>query len=60
MIFSEGLITVKMNGKWGGIDTKGNWAIQPIFENANSFNLFGKACDMQDEDGCRNYAKLKK
>jgi len=26
----------------------------------DALNYYGKACDLKDEDGCENYARMKK
>ncbi|MBD2541853.1 WG repeat-containing protein [Coleofasciculus sp. FACHB-SPT36] len=35
--FSEELAAVKIDGQWGYLDNKGNFAIKPQFDNAESF-----------------------
>ena len=40
---SCGLVAVEKNGKWGYIDEKGNWVIQPLWPYAESFNESGYA-----------------
>ncbi|MBM3756308.1 MAG: WG repeat-containing protein [Acidobacteria bacterium] len=35
--FSGGLVRVKMDGKFGFIDTKGNWALKPQYSDASDF-----------------------
>jgi WG containing repeat len=37
MFSAEGLATVKFGGKYGCINTKGDWIIQPMFENMYQF-----------------------
>ena len=31
-VFREGLITVKLDGKWGVINKKGDWVLEPEYE----------------------------
>jgi hypothetical protein len=35
--FREGVAAVKLDGKWGYIETNGNWFILPRFEDAKPF-----------------------
>ena len=35
--FSEGLAEVKLNGKWGFIDKKGNFVVKPQYADCTSF-----------------------
>lgn len=35
--YSEGLAAAKRDGKWGFIDLRGEWVIQPIYDRANDF-----------------------
>ena len=43
VVFSEGLAPVCIEGRWGYIDTKGEWTISPRYESASAFHD-GKAC----------------
>ena len=36
--FSEGLVEVKINGKWGLIDKAGKWVVKPQFEYVSKFS----------------------
>jgi hypothetical protein len=36
--FSEGLVRVKLNDKWGYIDKTGKWIIEPKYDNAGDFS----------------------
>lgn len=54
---SEGLVPAKKNGKWGYLDTKGQFAIEPRFEEAHRFSeglaavLIGKDWGFIDRSG---------
>lgn len=45
--FSEGAAPAMSNGKWGYIDTKGNWLIEPTFK--QSYNFRGGLALVVDE-----------
>ena len=36
-VFYEGLLCLEQNDKWGAVNTKGEWVIQPQYENLNYF-----------------------
>lgn len=36
--YGEGLFPVKVDGKWGYVDTDGNWVIQPAWDGAYGFS----------------------
>ncbi len=36
--FSNGLAMAKRKGKWGYIDKKGDWIIEPIYDHVHPFN----------------------
>lgn len=44
--FSEGLAAVKVNDKWGFIDTAGNWAIKPQYTVENGFDELNKVGEL--------------
>ena len=36
-VFYEGLLCLEQNDKWGAVNTKGEWVIEPQYENLNYF-----------------------
>ena len=36
--FSEGLAAVQQDGRYGYIDTDGNWVVEPTYTNAGRFS----------------------
>ncbi len=54
--FSEGLVAVKENGKWGFIDTAGKWVIKPQFTEENGFDELNKVGELVFAE---NYLPLK-
>jgi WG containing repeat len=49
--FGEGLAPVQKNGKWGYVDSFGQFAIQPQFDDANSFSEGLAAVQIGDKWG---------
>lgn len=53
-LFKEGLLAVKVDGKWGYIDESGEFVIEPQFLNAENFQSNGLAivsAEWNDENG---------
>ncbi len=48
--FSAGVAAAKQNGKWGYINTAGEWIIEPQFLDAGAFSSAGSAFVQTDED----------
>lgn len=52
--FSEGLAAVRIEDKWGYIDTKGNQVIEPQYDKAGGFSeglaVFGKGDDLNNNN----------
>lgn len=50
--FSEGLAAVKVNGKWGFIDTAGIWVIKPQYTEENGFDELNKVGELIFDENC--------
>lgn len=55
--FNHGFSSVKSKGKWGVMNAKGEWVVQPTYEAVNTYNLnfcfnkritYSTACRIED------------
>jgi hypothetical protein len=49
--FSEGLAAVQQDGRYGYIDTAGNWVVEPTYTNAGRFSEGFARVQMENQWG---------
>jgi hypothetical protein len=49
--FSQGLVRVEQDGKWGYVDTAGGWVVKPVYVQAYSFSEGLAAVQMETGNG---------